>query len=363
MIRFSPLPSLLLMLLLSGPLLADAPRVVVTITPLHSLVAGVMAGVAEPELLFSGGQSPHTLVLRPSDARSLEQADLLFWAGPALETALSRVLVTTARGAQVVALMEAAGVELLPVRSGGGWESHHHAADAAGHHHHHPAPTASGQEYDPHIWLSPKNARAMVVAIGEALGALDSVNAARYTANAEALLARIDALDQQLAVRTAALREYPFVVFHDAYQYLEHHYRLNAVGSVTLNPEQPPGARRLHQLRQRIADLEVVCIFSEPQFEPRLVQVLVAGSAVRSAELDPLGSAVTPGPDAWFAVMEGLVTTLAECLDPPSAPSVQHTNSKDVFSLSMTTEKHHNLFGSVGYKGKVRNVGLEGRDG
>ena len=90
------LTCLTLLVLLALPARAEPPRVVASIMPIHSLAAGVMAGVAEPELLLKGGESPHSFTLRPSDVRKLGRAELVIWVGEALETPLSDTLEATA---------------------------------------------------------------------------------------------------------------------------------------------------------------------------------------------------------------------------------------------------------------------------
>ena len=67
-----------------------APKVVTSIKPLHSLVSGVMKGVGEPYLLIKGVASPHTFSLKPSDARELERARVIFWVGDVLAPGLER---------------------------------------------------------------------------------------------------------------------------------------------------------------------------------------------------------------------------------------------------------------------------------
>lgn len=288
------------------------PRVVASIAPAHALVAGVMEGVGEPVLLVEGVASPHSYALRPSEAVALHAADLVFWVGPAMETFLVRPLGTLGDGARVVALAETPGVERLPLRTGGLWDGddgHAHTGHAdTGHE---GVPT-----YNPHVWLDPHNARAMVRAIAAALADVDAAHAARYAANAKRLQAALAALDTRLEAMLAPVRTAPFLVFHDAYRYLEHRYGLNAVGAVTVSPEQPPGARRIATLRERLRNSGAVCLFAEPQFEPRLVRTLVEGTDVRVSTLDPLGASLQPGPGLYETLMLDLARSLTDCLAP-----------------------------------------------
>lgn len=310
----------------------SAPAVVVTLKPVHSLVAGVMAGVGEPRLLITGAASPHTYSLRPSDARALAAADLVFWIGDDLETFLEKPLASLAGGAEVVTLSQVAGVRLLKSRAGGAWEPHdehdddghehgehdlgeavsthaegEHDAGEGEHGHHHGA-------YNLHIWLDPDNAVAIVRAAVTALSDVDPGHAADYARNGEAVIGRLAALDGELRVDLAPVAQAPFVVFHDAYAYFERHYDLNAVGSITVSPERTPGAQRLSEIRAKIRELGAVCVFSEPQFAPRVVRTVIEGTSARQGVLDPLGVDQPAGPDAYFALMRELAGSLKKCL-------------------------------------------------
>jgi zinc transport system substrate-binding protein len=281
-----------------------APSVVVSIKPVHALVAAVMGGVGMPSLIVEGAASPHTYVLRPTDAQRLAGADLVFWVGPIYEGFLTKPLAALAGRAAIVELDKAPGVSLLPAREGGAWEP-----DA--HEHDHQAGEA-GQ--DGHLWLDPGNAKAILRAAAARLSLLDPPNATRYAANAAAAEQGIDGLDATLRARLEGVRSKPFIVFHDGYQYLERHYGLSAVGSITVRPESPPGARRVQAIRARVAALGVRCVFSEPQFEPALVRTVIEGTPARAGTLDPLGAGIPDGPELYAKLMNELADSLVGCL-------------------------------------------------
>jgi zinc transport system substrate-binding protein len=293
------------------PALAQAqPRVVASIPPVHSLVAGVMDGAGTPALLVPPTASAHTYALRPSEARMLSDATLIFWIGPVYETFLEKPLTSLGTKARRVPLADAAGIALLSARAGGPWEGHGHD----GHDHGHSHGAKAKAEADGHLFLDPMNAKAMAAAIADALAEADAANAPRYRSNAAAIAARLDALDSELRGLLSPVRARPFIVFHDAYQYLEKRYDLNAVGSITVSPERQPGAQRLQRLRRKITQLQAVCVFAEPQFEPTLMQTVVERTKARTGVLDYLGAAIPPGPDAYFEMMRGMARALAGCL-------------------------------------------------
>jgi len=287
-----------------------APSVVATIPAIHGLTAAVMDGVGEPRLLLPPGTSPHACSLKPSDAAALEDAELVVWIGDALETFLARSLDNLAGDARRLALIDAPGVEVLRFAAGDAAHGHGdvgHGDDGHGRSH------ARG-DVDPHIWLSPANAAAMTRAIAATLVELDPAHGDTYRANAAATVAEIEALAGELEADLAPVRDVPFVVFHDAYGYFEDAFGLQDVGAVTLSPDQSPGTAHVAELRRTIRAAEAVCVFAEPQFEPRLVETLVAGTAVRTGELDPVGTDLAPGPDAYFRLMRGLADDLVDCL-------------------------------------------------
>ena len=289
-----------------------APSVVASIKPVHSLVAAVMEGVGEPTLLVRGSASPHNYALKPSDAGALESADIVFWTGHGMELFLAEALDTLSGNAEIVELAETPGIALLPMREGGAFEPHEHH-DGHDHYHDHGHEHEHG-EGDMHFWLDPENAKLMVTHIAAALSAADPENAQAYTANAEAEIAELDDLEAELAATLAPVKDQPFVVFHDAYQYFEQRFGLTLAGSVTVSPETAPGAARIDELKARVAELGATCVFAEPNFEPAIISAITEGTTAKSGILDPEGSALSEGPDLYPNLLRGLATSLVDCL-------------------------------------------------
>ncbi|HCD84322.1 MAG TPA: zinc ABC transporter substrate-binding protein [Agrobacterium sp.] len=304
-----------------------APNVVVSIKPVHSLVAAIMQGVGEPQLIVDGAASPHTYNLRPSNARTLEKADLVFWVGPGLEAFLQKPLEALASKATVVELEDAKGLEKLPFREGGPFEAHDHGEEGHGEHEGHAEEAGAHDHghdhghddhehgaYDTHLWLDPANAKAMAQEIETALITADAGNAAIYQANTKKLIDDIDALDTEIANTVKPVKDKPFIVFHDAYQYFEHRYGVKTAGSITVSPETLPGADRVSQMQEKVRQLGATCVFAEPQFEPKLISVITEGTAAKSATLDPEAATLEPGPDLYFKLMRGIAGSLKDCL-------------------------------------------------
>lgn len=284
--------------------------VVASIKPVHSMVSAVMQGVGEPVLIVRGGGSEHAHSLRPSDARALEKAKVIFRIGEEMETFLNAPLKTLASGATIVSLDDAPGLKKLDFREGGLFEAHSHDHEAHdGEHNHH-----DHNAHDLHIWLDPLNAQMMVAYIADVLSEADPQNAALYLANARAYADRLVDLVDEIEAIVVPVQERPAVVFHDAYQYFEKRFGINVVGSITISPDVAPGAQRLTEIREKVQELDAVCVFSEPQFLPRLVSVVMEGTQARSGVLDPLGVEIADGPELYITMMRNLATSFAACL-------------------------------------------------
>ena len=458
--------------------------VVTSIKPVHSLVSGVMAGVSTPSVIIEGAGSPHTYSLKPSQAKQLQDAKLVFWMGDELETFLVGPIENIAKKATVVKLIDSHDLKKIKFREGGMFDDHghddhddhsdhdghgEHAFEWAGlfdlkagnyrwsfakvdgnyadpamkmvilksadieaseetaekllessnpeirrhddsisaakiayslnfdnsknvtdfnvkietdgkyafftehmpfefeanehffknesgidieplaqvpdadHHDHDHGKHAKKEhdehdhekhddhdhekhakkehddhdghgEFDPHVWLDPVNAKAIVHEIEEALVKADPEHASRYKANAHKMMDQLDSLVAELSDQLEPVHEKGFIVFHDAYQYFEQRFDVAAIGSITVSPEVMPGAERVSELREKISDLSATCVFSEPQFEPKLVETLVDGTGARTGVLDPLGATLVKGPDLYFQLLRNMASSLKKCL-------------------------------------------------
>jgi zinc transport system substrate-binding protein len=292
-----------------APAAADL-NVVVTIKPLHSLVAHVMNGAGTPDLLVGGASSPHTYSLKPSEAARLNQAHVFFRMSGAMEPFTAKIVKSLPKRVQVATLQDTKGLALLPRRTGGAFEEHGHG-QGHGHGHKHDSDSVDG-----HAWLDPTNAKLMADRIAEVLASKEPARAELFRNNATALKAKLDALQTELAGKLEPLAGKPYVVFHDALQYFERRFNLKVVGAISVNPEVPPSAKRLSSLRKRVASLGATCVFAEPQFDARLVGNLIEGTQARTGTLDPEGGNIAAGPDHYFELLRGIARDLAACLAP-----------------------------------------------
>lgn len=328
--------STLAMTLASASLLAvsafaaqAAPKVVVSIKPIHSLAASLMKGVGEPELLVDGVASPHTYQMKPSDASRLQNADVIFWVGHDMEKFLEKPLETLGGQARILELDALPGLLKLPTRESGTFEPHDH--DEEGHEHadvgHEEAGHAHegeghedhdghdhGEEVDLHLWLNTVNAKLMAAAMTKMLVQADPEHAQTYEKNQADLDARLDALATEIKTELQPVKDKPFIVFHDAYQYYEKEFGVKVAGSITVSPETMPGAARLKEIHAKVAELNSTCVFAEPQFEPKLVQVVLEGTNAKSGVLDPEGGSYEKGEALYGDMMLGIARSLKDCL-------------------------------------------------
>ena len=292
----------------SGGTAHAAPRVIVSIKPVHALAAGVMAGVGTPELLLTAAASPHHQSLKPSQASRLSGAEIVIWIGPTAESRLTRSIANLAAGAVVLQLDELAGLTLYLARAGGVFSDHHDDHKSGDH--------KSGKQgsMDPHFWLDIDNAVVITRALGHRMSALDPGNADAYRANADQEITRLEKLRDQLARRLAPLAGKPMIVVHDAFQYLERRYHIRAIGALGVDAERRAGPKRLIKLRHEIRDHDAVCLLLEPGSEPPALLVLREGVTLKTVVLDPIGVAVPPGPSAYRSMMSAIADQLLQCL-------------------------------------------------
>ena len=294
-------------------------NVVASVKPVHSLVSGVMDGVGKPDLIVQGSASPHTYSLRPSQARQLEDADLVFWMGHELESFLEQPLEAIATKAHIVELIDSSKLKKIQMREGGMFDAHAHDDhdEHEGHddHDEHEGHDDHGHgEFDVHVWLDPENAKVLVNEIKLALIELDPVNASKYEANSNKMNTKLDQLIDEVSKKLESEQGKGYVVFHDAYQYFEQRFGMSAVGSITVSPEVVPGANRIRELKEKINELNAHCVFSEPQFEPKLVSTVIEGTQANTGVLDPLGASIKDGPELYFTLIRNMADSLHECL-------------------------------------------------
>ena len=347
-------------------------KVVASIKPIHSLASYLMDGVAKPDLIVDGYASPHGFALKPSHAKMLQNADIVFWVGEDLENFLEKPLDSIAKKAEKIELLEIKGLNKLKFRERNIFDDHDdHGHDDHGHkkkddhddhdhakkeddhddhdhkkkddhddHDH--AKKEDGHkeddhddhdhkkkddhddhddhdgheghhhgEHDPHIWLDPINAKVILNEMVEHLIENDAKNASTYKSNLEKALKDIDKLT--IEVMTDLNQSTSSIVFHDAYQYFEKRFNVNVLGAFTVNTDVMPGAEQLEEIREVIEHDKVACIFSEPQFNPDIINAVAKDMDIKTGVLDPLGATLTPGKTLYFDLIKNMSKSFKGC--------------------------------------------------
>jgi len=319
-----------------APANADV-KVVTSIKPLHSLASYLMDGVGKPDLIVDGYGSPHGFSMKPSHAKMLQNADLIFWVGEDLENFLEKPLSSIAKKAEKIELIEIKGLNVLKFRERNIFEEHDHDDHAKkeddhddhddhakkeddhddhddhdkkedGHDDH--EGHAHG-EYDPHIWLDPLNAKVILKEMTEHLIENDSKNASTYKSNLDKALKDIDKLTMD--VMTELNQSVASIVFHDAYQYFEKRFNVNILGAFTVNTDVMPGAEQLAEIREIIEHDKISCVFSEPQFNPNIIKAVSKDMNIKTGVVDPLGATLKPGKDLYFDLIRNMSASFKGC--------------------------------------------------
>ena len=318
-------------------------KVVASIKPIHSLASYLMDGVGKPDLIVDGYASPHGFALKPSHAKMLQEADIVFWVGEDLENFLEKPLGSIAKKAEKIELLEIKGLTKLKFRERNIFDEHDdhghddhakkeddhddhdhdkeghkeddHGHDEDGHkedgHDDHGHEGHAHGEHDPHIWLDPMNAKVILEEMTEHLIENDQANASKYKANLKKALKDLDKLTKK--VKSELNKDFKSVVFHDAYQYFEKRFDVNILGAFTVNTDVMPGAEQLAEIREIIEHDKVSCVFSEPQFNPDIINAVAKDMNISTGVLDPLGATLNPGKDLYFDLISNMSKSFKGC--------------------------------------------------
>ena len=296
-------------------------KVVASIKPIHSLASYLMDGVKKPDLIVDGYASPHGFAMKPSHAKILQEADLIFWVGEDIESFLVKPLGSIAKKAEKIELMEIREINKLKFRERNIFEGHDdhghkeddhddHAKKEDGHDDHGHEGHAHG-EFDPHIWLDPLNAKKILKEMAKHLIENDQANESIYKENLKKANKDLDKLVKQ--VKSELNKDFKSIVFHDAYQYFEKRFKVNVLGAFTVNTDVLPGAEQLSEIREIIEHEKVTCVFSEPQFKPDIIKAVAKDTNIKTGVLDPLGATLNPGKGLYFDLISNMAKSFKGC--------------------------------------------------
>ena len=307
-------------------------KVVASIKPIHSLASYLMNGVAKPDLIVDGYASPHGFAMKPSHAKMLQNADLIFWVGEDLENFLEKPLGSIAKKAEKIELMQVKGLQILKFRERNIFDDHddhghddhgkkedhddhdhdsHAKKDDHDDHGHDDHEGHAHGEFDPHIWLDPINAKVILFEMSKHLIENDPKNEKIYRDNLSKGYKEIDKLTKDVSSELS--NSVASIVFHDAYQYFEKRFSVNILGAFTVNTDVMPGAEQLAEIREVIEHDKVACVFSEPQFNPDIIKAVAKDMNIKTGVVDPLGATLNPGKDLYFSLIKNMSASFKGC--------------------------------------------------
>jgi len=292
--------------------------VVTSIRPLGFIVAAIADGVisTEVQVLLPDGASPHNYALCPSDLQRLHDADLIVWVGMEMEAFLGKPLMKLATSKQIAIapLAKIAGLLMTSNQHDQSINNHQHR------NHQTVNPLIIDQHYnynnyDMHVWLSPKIARLAAITIHNNLLELMPQKKNKLDANLRQFKYKLAQSEKNIASMLKPLQGKGYFVFHDAYGYFEKQFGLVPLGHFTVNLAISPGARRLYQIKTQLVEREAVCIFTEPQFKPAIINAITRDTNVRIGNLDPLGNGIKLSKDSYMKFLFQLSKQYVSCLE------------------------------------------------
>ena len=311
---------------------SETKGVVTTIQPINSLVSSVIGNTGKTISLIPAEVSPHEYILKPSDTKKLQNANLIFFVSDHLESSVTKVFENLPKNIKIINLMEDTGIKHLAIRDNEAWERHDHHHGHGDHDDHdkhakkhddhdhdkhakkHDDHDDHEKEEDVHIWLSPDNAVKIIKKINKELSLFFPENAKTYDQNANQMIKKINQLKVELKNELSGIKDKPYVVFHDAYQYFETSFGLNAVGSVALEGDIASSPKQISFIKDKIVKLKASCVFQEPQFDSKLVKIVVEGTNAQIGTLDPLGVNIKSGENFYLQLLKNMAKSLKECL-------------------------------------------------
>ena len=323
---------------------SETTGVVSTIQPINSLVSAVIGNTGKTVSLIPTEVSPHEYKLKPSDTKKLQNANIIFFVSDHLESSVTKVFKNLPKNIKTINLMEDAGIKHLAIRDNEAWERHDHHHGHGDHddhdkhakkhddHNHdkhkkkhddhdhdkhskkHDDHDDHEKEDDVHIWLSPDNAVKIIKKINKELSLFFPENAKTYNQNANQMIKKINQLKVELKKELSGIKDKPYIVFHDAYQYFETSFGLNAAGSVALEGDIASSPKQISIIKDKIVKLKASCVFQEPQFDSKLVKIVVEGTNAQIGTLDPLGVNVKSGESFYLQLLKNMAKSLKDCL-------------------------------------------------
>ena len=244
--------------------------VVVTILPQVEFVENVGGEKVDVTVMVPLGAGPHTYEPLPSQMKALARAEMYAKVGSGVEFELVWLEKLVSTNKEIVVVDCSTGVHLIQMTG-----NHNHDDEQPEEEHDNPG------AMDPHIWMSPLNAKIMVRNICDGLVQVDPGNRAFYEENRDAYLQELTELDQDIREALSGVTNRRFMVYHPSFGYFAKEYDLTML-PVEEEGKEPTPAGIVHLIEQAKED-NIKVIFASPQFNPRSAEVIadeIGGSVV-----------------------------------------------------------------------------------
>lgn len=249
-------------------------KIVTTIYPMQNFAQEIAGDKAQIINLVPAGVEPHDFELSTWDMQLLEQADIFIYNGAGMEHFVDKTLESVSNKSFVV-VEAAANVNLLEAKEEMDVEEEH-----SGNHEH--------EQYDPHTWLSIKNAGVQACAIKDALCQADAQNASYYEANYNAYQEKLDALERKYEEELSKLSQNKIVVAHAAFGYLCEEYGLEQEAVEGLTADSEPDSARMKEIVDFCKENQIKVIFFEELVSPRVAQTIADEIGAQTNVLNPI---------------------------------------------------------------------------
>jgi zinc transport system substrate-binding protein len=296
--------ALLIAGLFTGSALAEGEKLKVCASfyPMYDFTQKIGGDKVEVTDMVPAGMEPHDWEPTPTDIIGLEKADVFVYNGAGMEHWVKDVLASLGNK-DLVAVEASNGVELM--------EGHEEEEAAE------PTGEPEGLGYDPHVWLSPMNAKIEMANIRDALKKADPEEAAYFEANYEKWANELDTLDKEFQDTLSPLPGKDIIVAHQAFGYLCAAYGLNQVAIEGLSPDSEPDPARVAQVIDFSKEHAVKVIFFEELVSPKVAETIAKAIGAKTEVLNPLeglsDEEIAGGAD-YFSIMRQNLKTLAAAL-------------------------------------------------
>ena len=277
---------------------SNSPKITVlsSIKPVQSIVNAIGGEYINSNLLIPAYISPHDYTFKPSDIRKIQSADLVFRIDEHFETMLNAAFDSLEDDSKVVSLGENPMIKLLPASGG-----HNHGEEDHAH-------------MDMHIFTSPQNALIMAQEIADKLIKVDMRNTVAYRKNLSNFEDNIRNEVELIRLKLASVKERPFIVFHNSWQYFGEYFNLQKPTVIELHESVSTGVKRIMGIRKEMSSKGITCIFIEPSTPVKQIHRMIEGSVVKVVKIDVLEQEITMGENSYINWLKIMGDQVKQCL-------------------------------------------------